>query len=175
MDVEVWKDIPGFEGYYEASTLGYIRSKERLVKYKKDGVRIMKSHILKPKIMNKGYYEVILSKNNKQHSYRLHRLIATTFIPNPNNLPYINHIDENKLNNSVSNLEWCTPKYNNDAHYGKNKVIYQFDLKGNLISTHTVYENAGRSVGGNKHGVYRCCIGKLKTYKGFIWKVQERT
>ena len=168
---EIWKDIPGFEGWYQASNKGRIKSVNRKVNYKNKGpIRTSLAHILNPKLSNKGYLEVVLAVNGKLYYKRVHQLVALTFIDNPNNYPYINHINEIKTDNRVCNLEWCSPKQNNDAYYGK-KLIGQYDLNDNLIAVHTIYENAGKSVGGNKHGVYRCCKGYLKTYKGFVWKL----
>lgn len=101
---EVWKDIPGLEGYYKCDKLGNILS----LNYNKTGIQ----KILKPNKGDRGYYSVQL----KGKIYTVHRLIAKTWIPNPDNLPQVNHKDENKLNNRVENLEWCTAKYN--INYG---------------------------------------------------------
>lgn len=111
---EVWKWIPGYEALYQASNLGNIKS------YKKGG-----ELILKPRIDKDGYYKVILADcYGIRKEYRLHRLIAQTFLENPENLPVVNHKDEDITNNKVSNLEWCSVKYNNN--YGnRNKKISQ--------------------------------------------------
>lgn len=171
MNEEIWKDIPGYEGYYQASTFGNIRSVPRFVNYKNLGaISKRPSILLSPKVTSKGYLEVVLVRPNSRKCCRVHKLIAMTFLDNPHKYPYINHINENKQDNRVENLEWCSPKQNNDAYYGK-KLIGQYNLEGHLLHTYTIYENAGRAVGGNKHGVYRCCKGLLKTYKGFVWKL----
>ena len=114
---EIWKDIPEYEGLYQASNLGNIRVLNRVVNsgIKNNNTVIRKGKLLKQRI-NQGYYEVALSKDNKKRFLKVHRLIAITFIPNLNNLPSINHKDENKLNNRVDNLEWCSIKYN--CNYG---------------------------------------------------------
>lgn len=109
LDGEIWKDAVGYEGLYEVSNLGRIKS---LI----DNHGNSREKIVKPIKNTHGYFTVNLSKDKKQRSVRLHRLIALTFIENPNNFPYINHKDENKTNNRVENLEWCTPKYN--VNYG---------------------------------------------------------
>ena len=109
---EQWKDIIiekngvtyDYTGLYQVSNLGRVRSLGN------DKTR--KERILKPKINNKGYLQVILCKNGKVKTFLVHRLVATAFIPNPDNLPVVNHRDENPLNNCVDNLEWCTQKYN---------------------------------------------------------------
>lgn len=171
MNEEICKDIPDYEGYYQASTFGNIRSVTRFVNYKNLGAISKRSSIiLSPKITSKEYLEVVLVRSNSRKCYRVHKLIAMTFLDNPHKYPYINHINENKQDNRVENLEWCSPKQNNDAYYGK-KLIGQYNLEGHLLHTYTIYENAGRAIGGNKHDVYKCCKGLLKTYKGFIWKL----
>jgi hypothetical protein len=122
---EIWKPIPGYEGYYEVSNTGKVRSLTRTVIMKDGKPRPIKGRELKPKI-NNGYPTVNLSKNGTVKTIRIHRLVALTFIPNPDNLPIINHKDENKQNNNVNNLEWCTYEYNNN--YGNNapaKNIYK--------------------------------------------------
>lgn len=97
---EIWKDIPEYEGLYQISNLGRVR---HINKYK---------HILYQKVDSYGYNAVILCKNGKIKYYRVHRLVGMSFIPNPNNYPFINHKDECKTNNIVDNLEWCDNKYN---------------------------------------------------------------
>ena len=121
---EIWKDIPEYEGLYQASNLGNIRVLDRVVNsgIKNNKTVIRKGQLLKQRV-NQGYYEVALSKNCKKRFLKVHRLVALTFIPNLDNLPLINHKDENKLNNCVDNLEWCTAKYN--CNYGnRNAKIY---------------------------------------------------
>lgn len=104
---EIWKDIPDYEGLYQVSNLGRVKS-------------LNYNHTGKPKILKlhrqNGYLSVTLCKNNNPMYYYVHRLVAKMFIPNPNNYPIINHKDENKMNNFVNNLEWCTHKYN--TNYG---------------------------------------------------------
>lgn len=117
---EVWKDIKGYEGKYQVSNLGRIKS----LSYRNTGI----SKILVPKI-NKGYYEIGLYLNGIRKMFFVHRLVALTFIPNPNNLPQINHIDEDKTNNCVDNLEWCTQAYNNI--YGTRLERVSSSLKNN--------------------------------------------
>ena len=112
---EIWKDIEGYEGLYQVSNLGRVKSLERLVFYSDGRSRVFKEQILKPS-KEYDYLYVILYKNNENKHFRIHRLVANTFIDNPNNYPYINHIDECKSNNNVNNLEWCSPKYN--VNYG---------------------------------------------------------
>lgn len=105
---ELWKDIVGYEGYYQISNFGNVKSLDRV-----DGIgRTIKGHLLKWKHNNRGYFTISLNKNGKARYFLVHRLVATMFIKNPDNLPEVNHIDEDKSNNSVDNLEWCTSEYN---------------------------------------------------------------
>lgn len=116
--MEIWKSIPGFEGYYEASNFGRIRSLDRYVQLEGQYgryTRFKPGKIMTPKFDGRGMYlQVVLSKNGNHRKHLVHRLIAFTFIENPYNLPEVNHIDEDKTNNCVSNLEWCDHKYNNN-------------------------------------------------------------
>ena len=105
---EIWKDIRGYEGYYQVSNFGNVRSMDRVDSY----CRNLKGRILK--LSNGIYKSVTLSINNVCKNYNVHRLVAEAFIPNPDNLPCINHKDEDKHNNNVNNLEWCTYGYNNN-------------------------------------------------------------
>ena len=114
MKNEQWKDIEGYEGLYQISNLGRVK---RLI-----GINIYKEHYLKPVKDRYGYLYVCLSKNNKHKVKTLHRLVAIYFIPNPDNKPCVNHIDGNKKNNKVENLEWCTYK-ENTCHAYKTSLI----------------------------------------------------
>lgn len=133
--LEEWRDIPGYEGLYQASSLGMIRSVERLVPGKKGFFKLMKSVVLKQTTAGRGYASVMLSKNGVTKRWNVHRLIALTFIPNPNNLPEVNHKDENKTNNIWANLEWCDSKYNaNYGHRNINQVNTKLKKKGAIAS-----------------------------------------
>lgn len=122
-----WRYVVGYEGLYKVSTEGNIKS-------------IRRNKILSPNTNKDGYKRVSLYKNKASKHYSVHRLVAQAFIPNPDNLPQVNHIDEDKSNNCVSNLEWITPKDN--CNYGtrnrkvalsKNKPVLQLSLEGDLI------------------------------------------
>ena len=102
--IEIWKDVKGYESLYQVSNLGRIRSIKNGIKIKKQYER------------PNGYMQVCLCQNGKITTYKTHRLVAEAFIPNINNLPEVNHKDENKINNCVDNLEWCTSSYN--KNYG---------------------------------------------------------
>ena len=121
---EIWKDIPDFEGLYQVSNLGNVRVLDRYVNSairNNDKVK-RKGKILK-QYNKRGYLQVSLIKNHKRYYFSVHRLVAMAFLPNPDNLPQVNHKDENPLNNNLFNLEWCTAKYN--CNYGnRNSKIY---------------------------------------------------
>lgn len=169
---EIWKDKKDYEGLYQVSNLGRAKSLDRYVKGKGHSLQLKKGRILKPMKDNNGYLKVLLSKNGKYTNYYVHRLVAEVFLPNPNNYKEVNHKDENKTNNVVTNLEWCDRKYN--QNYGTrtekcSKTVLQYDLEGNFIREWKSSAECGRN-GFNQGHVADCCRGELKTHNGFIWK-----
>ena len=114
--VEIWKDVPGYEGIYIVSSFGKVKSLKRTRKGSYGSIRVVDERVLEHKIDKDGYHIVTLSKEGKTKCIGVHRLVARVFIPNPDGLPQVNHRDENKSNNSVDNLEWCDVKYN--TNYG---------------------------------------------------------
>ena len=110
--IEEWKSIPGYEGLYEVSNLGRVRSLDRYVKTCYEAYKLHKGKILSPAKDKNGYLKVHLCYNGKHNIIRVHRLVAQAFLLNPDNLPEVNHKDEDKTNNSVDNLEWCDRSYN---------------------------------------------------------------
>lgn len=123
---EIWKDIEGYEGLYQVSNLGRVKSFRGSTKFGKP-----KELILKPSLINSGYHVVTLYYGNqKKRKFQVHRLVAETFIDNPEHLPCVNHKDENKLNNCVSNLEWCTYQYNNNYGTAKMRMRKTLEEKG---------------------------------------------
>ena len=119
--MEVWLDIKGYEHKYQISNMGQVRA----LNYRRTG----QTRLIDIK-HNKGYAEVALWKNSSRKMCRVHRLVAEAFIPNPNNLPQINHKDENKLNNRMDNLEWCTQAYNNIYGTRLDRVKQTLDTAG---------------------------------------------
>lgn len=117
--IEEWRPIEGYEGIYEVSSYGRVRSLDRYVRCKSKSYRLKKGSILSPAKDKNGYLKVVLSCNRKCNTINVHRLVAQAFIPNPDNLPEVNHKDEDKTNNSVDNLEWCNHSYN--INYGTRK------------------------------------------------------
>lgn len=170
MRKEYWKDIPGWEGYYQASTLGNIR-------------RTKNKRLLKPRV-KRHYLQVGLTKENKTRWCGLHRLVALTFIENPNNMPQVNHKDENRMNNAVDNLEWCDASYN--CNYGsrnkriseKNKTqdnkkaVQQCDMNWNVVAVYESQKEAERATGIDQRNISKCCRGAAHYFSagGYKWK-----
>lgn len=117
MQAELWKPIKGYEGLYQVSSKGRIRSLKRTKKNKWGGIIQVKERVLANGISGQGYINVLLYNNGNRRTYKAHRLVAEAFISNPDNKPHVNHIDGNKENNSIENLEWCTIKENNIHAY----------------------------------------------------------
>ena len=184
---EIWKDIKGYEGLYQVSNFGNIKSLARkntfyCVLRKEYLERPVKERILKTNDKNAKYKQVHLLKNGVVKVYLVHRLVAQEFIPNPNDLPQVNHIDGNKYNNRIDNLEWCTASENNKHAfriglkeiYNKTKVN-QYDLNGNFIKTWNCitefYKEKGVSI--KSSTISMCCKGKRKTAYGYKWKYAD--
>lgn len=172
MDNEIWKDIEELNGDYQISNLGRLK---RTKKYRNQFTEWKSNKILKWQKDKDGYLVTSIKNplTGKYTSYKAHRLVAKAFIPNPNNYPQVNHKDENKENNNVNNLEWCTSLYNN--HYGtklekQNKSVKQYDKFGNLLRVWDSVTVAGETLGIDKSHIVKCCRGKTKTAYGFIWK-----
>lgn len=177
---EIWKDVPGYEGVYQASNKGNIRSVDRYIECR-GTMRMQKGKMLKPYIGKFGYKQVILY-NKKPKLFKVHRLVAMAFIPNPENLPQVNHKDEDKTNNNVENLEWCTCLYNltyNDLHHRRNnmnnkksKQVVQIK-EGKVIATYPSINEAARVLKCDSGNIVRCCKREKKTAYGYQWKYAE--
>ena len=163
---EIWKDIEGYEGLYQVSNMGRVRS--------------LRKNIILRQGITRGYKRVILSTNDIPKHYYIHRLVATAFISNPDNLPQVNHKDENKTNNCVDNLEWCTPKYN--TNYGtviakrarsKSKKVLQFKTDGTFVKEWESIIDIQRNLGFCQSYISRCCRGKYAYAYGYIWKYKK--
>ena len=178
---EQWKPIYGYEGKYEISSFGRVKSLPKTWK-RKDGVPLhYKERILKPRINAYGYARVTLSKNGKPKDFFIHRLVAFAFINNPLNLAEVNHKDENPLNNKVDNLEWCSHLYNNN--YGTKSrrgalsnghKVHLFDLKGNYICTFPTMRDACRLMGCYLNQIRDCIDNKYKQGAGYIWRKENQ-
>ena len=167
---EIWKDIPEYEGLYQVSNLGKIKSLER---YNYKGHHNLEK-ILKPVLCKNGYYYVSLCKNKKVKSFQVHRIVANTFLNNKNNYPCINHINGVKTDNRVENLEFCTYSHNEKEAYriGLKKTIKtaQYDINGNLIKIFKSRVEAEKETGVKASCIWRVCEGKVKTAGGYKWR-----
>ncbi len=189
MKNEIWKDVVGYEGLYEVSNFGRIKSKERVVNNSK-GKRIVKSKILSPFISNSGYYAIVLHKTRPVFKLNyIHRLIANAFLPNENNLEQINHIDGNKLNNNVFNLEWCSRSENmkhaikvglfsqkvvKDRIKKMNKSVVKCVMQiknGKVVAEYESTVIAGKQFSKNAdRNISACARHKLKSAYGYQWE-----
>lgn len=197
---EIWKDVVGYEGLYQVSNLGRIKSLPKLCINGNGGKYYTKEKILKPQYGSNGrtYTHVCLRKDGKTHIKEIHRIVAIAFIPNPLNLPQVNHRDENPSNNTVSNLEWCdgfynhnygtikertrqTKKHNDSDKKGlitklKNKslnapkAIAQIDKDGTILKTFFSSREAFLKTGISARNIRRCCNGEFEYCKGYRWK-----
>ena len=179
--VEIWRPIPNYEGYYEASNLGRIRS---IYRYKR---------VLKPMISNTGYERVDLFKNRHRRQYSVHRLVAITFVDNPDNKPFVNHRDENKINNCADNLEWVTHVENcrygtaierrtKHFDYSKRKInnagqieacskpIAQYTKGGRFVRNWKSASECARKNGWQISNIRRCCRNEYATAYGFVFR-----
>ena len=171
--VEIWKDILGYEGIYQVSNLGNVRC----LVFRNNRYCINKIFNKKLAHDKKGYVRTTLTNNGVTKYFLVHRLVAQAFLDNPNNLPLVNHKDENPTNNNVNNLEWCTAKYNFEysnvakrlAKY-KKKKINQYDLSGNFIKQWECMQDIQRYLNISKQCILYACKNKTKNTKGYIWR-----
>lgn len=200
--IEIWKDIPGYEGKYQVSNRGEVKS----LNYRGSG----ELKLLKQNTDKNGYKQVSLYKNGKRKNHFVHRLVAMAFLPNPNNLSIVNHKDENPSNNNVNNLEWCTQEYNlnygtrneraskskkgksfseehkkklseslKGKYKGKDspnaKPILMYDREGNFIRRFDCIRDANEYFGKDRDcsSICNCLKGRTKTIYGFIFKYED--
>lgn len=170
---EIWRDITGYEDY-QISSWGRVKS----LKYGKE-------RILKPTKDSSGYLQVGLCKNGQRKPFKVHRLVAMAFIPNPDNLPEVNHKNEIKTDNRVENLEWCTQLFN--IRYGTgikrrsekqingkcSKSVYQHTLNGEFVAEYPSLAEVERQLGYNHSKTTLVCNGKRKTAYGYVWRYKK--
>lgn len=192
---EEWRDIVGYEGLYQVSNMGRVKGLSRVSNFGKRVKRIP-IRILKPTISKRGYYVVGLSKDGKTKNHTIHRILMTSFVPNPENKRAIDHIDTNKLNNSLDNLRWCTDKENsnnektkeknrnncfrmwknglfdnrNNTHYRK---VAQYTKDGEYIKTWDSIIEVEKALGIDRSSISAICLGtnpNRHTAGGYKWK-----
>ena len=172
---EIWKDVKGYEGLYQVSNFGNVKS-------------LIRNKILKLSYSHNGYRLVSL----RRKTFRVHRLVAEAFISNPNNFSWVNHKDENKENNCVDNLEWCSASYNINYGDRNNKVakkvsiwrkkkgsdysprerkrVAQYTLGDKFVKEFRSINEAGIETNSSIGTIYKCCVGTSKTCNGYKWK-----
>lgn len=190
---EIWKDIKGYEGLYQISSFGNVKSLDRYIINKNGDKQYFPGKYLTQGISD-SYLKVTLSKNNKQRTFRVHILVAIAFIPNPENKPEVNHIDGNKKNNKVNNLEWNT-RSENELHAYRNglakpsnkqkqavakyakenysKKVIQYSLNGEFIKEWNSMHDVWRELGIRPSYICRCCKGLRNQTYGYIWKYKQ--
>lgn len=157
-DEEIWKEIQGFEGLYAVSNRGRVMNLES-------------GKVLKPQVNNNGYERVCLVKNKKRKKCYIHKLVANAFIENPNNLVQVNHIDENKRNNNVNNLNWMTASQNTIySSHKRSCKVNQLTLDGQFIKEWKSFNEIERETGFNKGSINMCCKGRKKKAYDFKWE-----
>ena len=180
--MEEWRDFEGYEGYYQISGDGRVRSIDRVVIGADGKTYHYKSRILKQVKARDGYMAVQLFRDSRCKTYKIHRMVALTFIPNPNNKPEVNHIDGDKSNNHASNLEWCTRSENikHAVDHGLNspikaieatkKKVEQIDSEGNTVKRWDTMTDAANEMGVHISNVSSCCHGRLKSTGGYSFR-----
>ena len=178
---EIWKDIKGYEGRYQVSNKGLVKSLTH-VTIREDGKKLpIKGRILKPMSNFNGYLQVSLcDSSGKVKRFYVHRLVCEAFHENPKNKPCVNHIDEDKTNNIASNLEWCTYEENNNhgthnarAAKTKSKPVGQYTPKSELIKVWQSAVEVQRQLGFDNTFISKVALGKQKTAYGYVWKFVE--
>ncbi len=180
--IELWKDVTGFEGAYQVSNTGRVRSLDR---YVSKGTRwggvtnlFKKGGITSTKLNNHGYVQVHLYKDKKCSMFLIHRLVAMAFVPNQGNYSEVNHIDESKVNNNAANLEWCDGHYNKAYGTGIKRMgekhrkgaVFQLTKDGEVIAKYDCIETAEKETGIHSGRISRCVLGKASIAGGYKWK-----
>lgn len=162
--VEIWKSVVGYSNLYEVSNLGRVKSLKRVP-----------NTILKPS-SNGRYLQLVLHKNGTKSKKYIHRLVAEAFIPNPCGFSEVNHKDEDKTNNSVSNLEWCDSSYNNTynqrhikSRESLKKPIIVRNTNGEIIAEYPSISQASITLNIDKSNISKCCRGVMRSYKSLIF------
>ena len=195
---EIWKEVKGYEGLYQVSSLGRVKSVARLVRGRGLGMKPIVERILKPYVVPSGHLQVVLCRNGADHKHKsIHRLVAEAFIPNPENKPCIDHIDTNPKNNNVGNLRWVTIKENcnNEITRSKNSIsksgernwnfgkrneqvhnarkVLCFTRDGRFVGEYPSITEAFRRTGISCSNIGVVCSGRRKYAGGYIWKYKN--
>lgn len=169
-DKEIWKDIVGYEGLYQVSNMGRVKSLPRWHR--------RTELILKPHHFMGNYERVALADGHRDYTgHSIHRLVAIAFLPNPLNLPEVNHKDENPANNHVDNLEWCTHTYNQNygtrterASLAESVPVVQFSIRGDFVKEWASITEVKRIFGGKGSGIRQCCNETCRMAYGYLWR-----
>lgn len=186
--MEIWKSIKGFEGLYEISNLGNIRSLDRLVKHSKSGFRKCHGKIIAKRIGDSGYYFSMLYKDGKYYHVQIHRAVASAFVKNPDSKPQVNHINADKLDNRCENLEWCTASENMKHAYSNNLIpldkigkkgaennsarkVEQYNPEtGESVAKFGTMKEAAEALGVSVSGICNVCSGYRRSCRGFYFR-----
>lgn len=184
---DIWKDIAQYEGLYQVSNRGAVRSLDRWIHSKRGQIYLVRGKTLTPSVDKDGYLFVHLWKGNGRITRRVHRLVAEAFLPNPCELPEVNHKNETKNDNAVSNLEWCDRQYN--ATYGTaidrrvmhtaperngRRPVSQFTKDGILVRVWGSAAEAATSLNANRSDITKVAKGKAKSCRGYKWEYAQR-
>lgn len=177
LSMEIWRDIKGYDGLYQVSNEGRVKSVDRVIETS-NGKRLYKGRIITPYEKKNGYYTVDLYNKGKKEKKFVHKLVGDTFIPNPHKYTVVDHIDGDKQNNNIENLRWCTQQQNNNfelyrSHQKNNKlkskIVYMYDSNDLLIAIYPSTKEVERQMNIHSGTVSKWCLGKCEDKKGYKW------